>query len=311
MAKKGKVSVIIPTYNRVDVLLDVLAGVTKQLIPGDEILLIDDGTDSDGLKRIKKAINSMTQVRLFEVSHGGPARARNWGIEKARNDILIFINDDTLMVDGFVEAHRSFHQRHSIHEAMVGRAVDHPSTIGSKLMKWLVRSGLHFGYPEGISESETMPWYYLWTCNMSLKAMFLKQYKLRFSLDFPTAAWEDVEFAYRCHQQGLRIYFSNKAKVWHFHKMTFVGVKLRFYGHGRGLRVMEKKMPVEDRPFLVKGVAGKVILNLCRIGAVVTIMKLWEHIVKKQRWYKNWLMHPLVIWWKALGYWYEHKMSRL
>ena len=85
------VSIIIPTFNRYNVLASLLADLEKQNYSNFEVLIIDQSWDfnEEFYKRYKYKINIIRQKT--------PAlwRARNKGIETANSDLLLFLDDDS------------------------------------------------------------------------------------------------------------------------------------------------------------------------------------------------------------------------
>ncbi len=99
MEIKRSVSVIIPTYNRSDVLRHSVESVLNQTYPVTEVIIVDDGsTDgtSDQIERQKKISGLWRdRVRYIHQSNQGQSVANNTGIANAQGDWLGFnANDD-------------------------------------------------------------------------------------------------------------------------------------------------------------------------------------------------------------------------
>lgn len=88
-----RVSVIIPTLNRVHVLPRAIRSALAQTVTDLEVLVVDDGS-TDGTEDVVEAL-SEPRVRLVchESRRGAPA-ARNTGIEHARGEYLAFLDSD-------------------------------------------------------------------------------------------------------------------------------------------------------------------------------------------------------------------------
>jgi glycosyltransferase involved in cell wall biosynthesis len=84
-------SVIIPTYDRAHLIGRALASSFCQLDPGDEVIVVDDGS-TDNTKQIVADFGE--RVRYFRVANRGAGAARNFGIEKARGDLVAFLDSD-------------------------------------------------------------------------------------------------------------------------------------------------------------------------------------------------------------------------
>jgi glycosyltransferase involved in cell wall biosynthesis len=95
------VSVIIPVYNRADLIERALESVKNQVYRPLELVVVDDGSTDDSVAVIHrwKDNNAADQlkVRVFQQAHRGAPSARNHGMNKARGEFLQFLDsDDTL-----------------------------------------------------------------------------------------------------------------------------------------------------------------------------------------------------------------------
>ena len=92
-----KVSVIIPTHNREDILMRTIFSVQKQTERNTEILICDDGSTDRTKERVEKLCESDTRIRYIDCGHNGrPAIPRNIGIREAKGEWLAFLDDDDL-----------------------------------------------------------------------------------------------------------------------------------------------------------------------------------------------------------------------
>ena len=91
------VSVVIPTYNRKDMLREALNSLAQQTYPTDrfEIIVVDDGS-TDGTDQIAAVAFPFT-LRYFWQTNQGDATARNLGARQSQADILVFLDDDILV----------------------------------------------------------------------------------------------------------------------------------------------------------------------------------------------------------------------
>src|SRR5271157_6588289 len=82
LALGSTVSVIIPTYNRIDALRQTLSALETVQYPSDrwEVVIVDDGS-SDGTEEIVQNCirRSHVHIRYLRQANGGPASARNRG----------------------------------------------------------------------------------------------------------------------------------------------------------------------------------------------------------------------------------------
>lgn len=87
-----KVSVIIPTYNRAELLAQALESVSAQTFQDYEIIVVDDGSEDETRQAIEETGIAVKYVRI---EHSGLAAvARNKGIEIAQGQYIAFLDSD-------------------------------------------------------------------------------------------------------------------------------------------------------------------------------------------------------------------------
>ena len=86
-----KVSIVLPTYNRADVLARALASVARQSYTDWELIVVDDGS-ADSTEAIVK--ESGVAVRYLRAQHGGVSAARNLGIRESESEYVAFLDSD-------------------------------------------------------------------------------------------------------------------------------------------------------------------------------------------------------------------------
>lgn len=87
------VSIVIPTYNRVDDLERSLNSVLMQTYDNWEVLLVDNHSD-DGTDELVKRIND-PRIHFFKIHNNGViAASRNLGIQQAKGDFVAFLDSD-------------------------------------------------------------------------------------------------------------------------------------------------------------------------------------------------------------------------
>ena len=78
------ISVVIPTYNRRDILEKCLRSLECQNacseIENYEVVVVDDGSTDGTPDWLRSSAGTFSKVRLIEQSHGGPAEGRNRGV---------------------------------------------------------------------------------------------------------------------------------------------------------------------------------------------------------------------------------------
>jgi len=93
MSFRPSISVIVPTYNRVDTLVEVLDAIFAQTYPANEIIVADDGS-SDYTVAVLRG-RSSEKLKVLELEHSGlPAVARNAALQSAQGDWIAFCDSD-------------------------------------------------------------------------------------------------------------------------------------------------------------------------------------------------------------------------
>lgn len=93
-------SIIIPTYNRVDEILECLDSLKSTAFPKDkfEVIVIDDGSTDATFAFLKDFEKSAPyNFRYYLQDHQGPGVAKNFGIQQAKGDFFIFIDSDVIV----------------------------------------------------------------------------------------------------------------------------------------------------------------------------------------------------------------------
>lgn len=94
------ISVVMPVYNRFELLKYSVESVLKQTVPITEVILVDDGSFDGTSELLPRHIQKNPlwgeRVRYFHQQNQGPQVARNVGIEQARSEWLAFNDNDDL-----------------------------------------------------------------------------------------------------------------------------------------------------------------------------------------------------------------------
>ena len=85
------VSIVIPTYNREIFLPRALRSVISQCLTEDELIVVDDGS-TDGTQNAVEPFRD--RVVYIKVKNGGAGKARNIGVQLAKNPLVAFLDSD-------------------------------------------------------------------------------------------------------------------------------------------------------------------------------------------------------------------------
>lgn len=95
-------SVIVPVYNRIDEVKDLLESLSKQTNKGFEVIIVEDGSTTPCEKEVREYKDSIA-IKYFHKSNEGRSIARNYGIERAHGDYFIFFDSDCIIPPDYFE----------------------------------------------------------------------------------------------------------------------------------------------------------------------------------------------------------------
>jgi glycosyltransferase involved in cell wall biosynthesis len=232
-------SVVIPTHNRIGMLQRVLDGLAQQeRAPEFETIVIDDGSTDDTARIIagRKGIVFRSQP------NSGPGRARNLGVSLARGRFVAFIGDDTIPETRFLAEHARTHAESNDDPliACLGYTGWPSGERVTAFMDYINDYGLQFGY-RLIQDGTIVPFNFFYTSNISIDHGLLAAHP--FDTTFPSAAWEDIELAYRLEAKGLKIRYNARAVTRHYHPTDVDSFARRQYTVGKSGALFYRKHP--------------------------------------------------------------------
>lgn len=91
MTDRYQFSVVIPTYNRAELIPRAIDSALEQTFPAHEILVVDDGSTDNTESVVKKYGEP---VRYIKQKNAGVSAARNNGIQEAKGNVIAFLDSD-------------------------------------------------------------------------------------------------------------------------------------------------------------------------------------------------------------------------
>ena len=228
---RPRYSIIVPAFNEgqgiatcVRALADQASGPEAIERLDYEIIVVDDGS-ADDTAGIAEAAGADL---VLTIAHGGPAVARNAGLEVARGDLVLFTDADCAPMPGWI--------------ARMVAPFDDLRVVGVKgsyrtrqrgLMPRLVQLEFEIRYERmaQLPEIDFIDTY---------AAAYRREVLVReggFSTSYPVPSVEDVDLSFRLAAKGHRMLFVPDAGVWHTHPATlwsYLRRKMRF-GYWRAL----------------------------------------------------------------------------
>jgi glycosyltransferase involved in cell wall biosynthesis len=105
------VSVVIPTYNRSEPLEACLLTLAAQTYPAGrwEVVVVDDGSDDETPAIVRRHATALPLTALRHAVRCGSGPARNTGVARARGDVVVFLDSDTLAPPWLLGEHARTH----------------------------------------------------------------------------------------------------------------------------------------------------------------------------------------------------------
>ncbi|MGW6005883.1 glycosyltransferase [Oerskovia enterophila] len=228
-------TVIVPTYNRADLLVATLESVARQDVPV-ELVVVDDGSSDDTAEVVERYARSMGARYVFQEDRGyRVAAARNEGVRRATGNVCVFVDSGVVLGSSAVRAHLRAHQGVTGPAAVIGyvyglaqdeatteqmwsetRLEDLDATMDrfGEQGRWLdMRESFYQRYDDDIAPLPA-PWLVYWTCNVSVRTDQLCKVGM-FDEAFTTWGGEDAELGYRLHQDGATFVLARDARAVH------------------------------------------------------------------------------------------------
>ena len=235
-------SVVIPTYQRRDVLIRTLNALAKLLTPGRcELIVVVDGS-TDGSAETARAVSLPFPVMVIEQPNAGAAAARNRGAAAAQGEFLLFLDDDMQAAPELLVEHGKVLRAGA--DAVVGSVPLHPEAPATLLTpgvaRWARQRHDRLVRTEG---ALTLP--DLLTGQLSVRATAFKTingFDTRFTAGGTFGA-EDTDFLYRLLTSGMEIRFAPGATSYQWYVVTPEQNLRQWRQAGRADVVLTRKHP--------------------------------------------------------------------
>lgn len=99
MEEKVRFSIIVPVYNRIDEVRDLLDSLRHQTLKNFELVIVEDGSTQPCEEIVMNAPD--LRVRYFYKENEGRSIARNYGLERAVGDYFIFFDSDCVIPEDY------------------------------------------------------------------------------------------------------------------------------------------------------------------------------------------------------------------
>ncbi len=235
-----KVSVIIPTRNRVEYLARCLDSLYQQSTLPFEIIVVDN-SDKPVKDMVLKSNSSHSKLNYLYSPLKGVSKARNLGIAKAKGSLLAFLDDDCLVNKNWVEEIIKSCKSHPT-SVIMGKNVDGiPNNSFSLIENFRTKERFE---KELYKSGDAVYAKWLDTKNFALSKRIVLQHKLYFDTRFDNySRGEDIDLSMRLEKLSIPIIFCRTCIVRHFGATSLIEFLKKEFSKGKGRFHLEKKWP--------------------------------------------------------------------
>jgi len=215
---RPRLSVVVPVHNGGVDFERCLRRLRESSRTDFELLVVDDGsTDQSGPLAERHGASVLRHARPL-----GPAAARNLGAERARGDLIFFLDADVAVHPDAIERGLSRFQDDPDLTALFGSYDDSPLAPG--LLSRFRNLLHHYVHQSGEFVDDARPAHTFWTgCGMIRRGAFLEFGGFDPRL-YARPSIEDIELGYRLARAGRRIVLARDVQATHMKRWTLFDV---------------------------------------------------------------------------------------
>ena len=205
-----KVSVIVPVYNTEKYLDKCIQSLVEQSLESLEIILLDDGSSDSSGEICERYGQRYENVCVYHLKNGGPSKARNIGLRKAKGEYIGFVDSDDYVKKDIYKLLYEEAKQHKSDIVMCSYAIDNGNTSYELNMNY---RAAYEGHEQIVSElcaaySQIYHNGLYSVCNKIFEHDMLQKNKILFDEDLIRA--EDAWFVFACLKKAKKVTFLNK-----------------------------------------------------------------------------------------------------
>jgi len=204
------ISAVVPTYRREQVLINTILALKNLELPPAEILVVDQTEQhEEATVEVLSKLNEERAIRWIRLDEPSIPHAMNIGLLAAKQDRVLFLDDDIIPEEGLIQAHLDAN-RNTGAEVIAGRVIQ----------PW--QEGKDYSTNEAFHFASIRP---KWVDEFMGGNFSVQRHTALgvggFDENFVRAAYRfEAEFAYRIRRGGYRLYFEPNACIHHLRMQT-------------------------------------------------------------------------------------------
>ena len=232
------ISIIVPVFNRAEEVSELLESIIKQDLRDVELIIVEDGS-TEKCEHIIAKYKDIIDIKYYFKENGGPSKARNFGVSKAKNDYIIILDSDVVLPEKYIEIVRDY-LRHNDVDAFGGPDAasddftDIQKAINYSMTSSLTTGGIRGGSDNGMEKFKPRSF------NMGCKKIV---YEALTGFDESMRFGEDIDFSLRLFESGYKVALIKEAFVYHKRRIDFNKFFKQVYNSGMARVALEAKHP--------------------------------------------------------------------
>jgi len=261
------ISVVIPTHQRRDLLLKVLAALAAQTtnMARFDVTVVCDGCHDDSAAAVRRAARAAgregLRLRALEQSHAGAAMARNHGARQTTGCLLLFLDDDMIAAPDLLAVHLQEHRTRP-GGIVVGCLPVHPqsppSYLTAGLQRWAERRHRRLSRGDGPVPPDDVL-----TGQMSMSRRtfdLLDGFDTRFTAG-GSFGGEDIGLGWRARRRHIGVHYAPAAISHQMYRKTFAALCRNIRDSGAADSLMAATHPDVRQHLPLGQVAGLPLLQ--------------------------------------------------
>lgn len=246
------VSVIIPTYNGANKILNLLQALECQSDSSFEVIVVIDGSKDNTKDILEQYQPKLFQFKVIAQKNQGRAKVRNIGAAEASGDLLIFFDDDTRPLNDCVSLHVQHHTKWP-NSILTGGIYEDELKCETDIQLYKIYLSKKWNLPLRNYIDKPLPKenVFVTAANFSISK---KTFFELSGFDEVLNDAEDYDLAVRAFNNNIPLFYSHDAFSWHDDLITCASYINRQRQYINNLAILVNKKPELYKAFALRKV---------------------------------------------------------
>ncbi len=232
-----KFSLIVPVFNRPDEVEELLLSLSEQTFKDFELIIVEDGSKIDCKSEVEKYYDKLN-IKYYYKKNEKPAIARNYGVERASGEYVVFVDSDCILPPDYFE---KVNKNLSAEDTDIYGGPDAANPSFNSTQKAISYSMTSFLTTGNIRGGEKVDKFYPRSFNLGLKKSIFDEMG-----GFPITKMhpgEDMVFAIELIKRGYKTKLFKGCFVYHKRRNTLASFFKQVFRFGKTRHIISKIYP--------------------------------------------------------------------